>query len=77
MIVEDGPQGRQHAFADGVSAYVAVSESGPDRWCYTIGRRSQLIDFDVVSGSPRVAGSTLDPATVAACVAAVVAAAGA
>lgn len=47
MIEEVGKDGRVGALVDGIDAYVSVQELLNGRWRYTIGRRSELIPFDV------------------------------
>lgn len=47
MIREDGPYGRQGAFADGVRAFIAVRERSDGRWAYSVGRASDLDPFPV------------------------------
>jgi hypothetical protein len=46
MVKEIGAQARTGMFADGIQAYVAVRERGPERWAYTVGRMSGFIRFD-------------------------------
>lgn len=47
MVREIGADARMGVFMSGIDAFVSVQEIDEERWRYSIGRRSQFIDFPI------------------------------